>query len=257
MDAVTIAKCSLLSVEPPDVKVNLQATNHKDSRSKILKNLVCWYSPIKQGCTNSLLSNEPVLRDLSGNGRDMELKNFSFNQQSGIASDGSLRFDGIDDWCKCRGQFAIQDFTLFINLKNANRLQDGKYRTITGKSAGINSGAFIVCCEFTNEHGTQDEFAITIYRATTCVLGKRELFQTDGTVVVTPSRFANLNYDSECISLTRGDKPDTPDDILVIGRIRPSDAFDYAQMNLFDYILFDRTLTDKEIQWVYDNMIKR
>lgn len=46
--------------------------------------LVCWYDPARQGCTNESMAENPVLKDLSGNGRDLALHNFAWSGMSGI-----------------------------------------------------------------------------------------------------------------------------------------------------------------------------
>ena len=46
--------------------------------------LVCWYDPARQGCTNESMAENPVLKDLSGNGHDMPCHNFAWSGMSGI-----------------------------------------------------------------------------------------------------------------------------------------------------------------------------
>ena len=53
-------------------------------RDKIMKSLVCWYDPGKQGATNESMKAHPYLIDLSGNGHDITCYNFAWSGMSGI-----------------------------------------------------------------------------------------------------------------------------------------------------------------------------
>ena len=46
--------------------------------------LVCWYDPARQGATNEKMAENPVLKDLSGNGHDAACRNFAWRGMSGI-----------------------------------------------------------------------------------------------------------------------------------------------------------------------------
>lgn len=49
-------------------------------------NIVLWYDLKRQGATNENMANNPILKDLSGNGHDATCYNFAWNRQSGISS---------------------------------------------------------------------------------------------------------------------------------------------------------------------------
>ena len=51
---------------------------------KIMRSMVCWYDIARQGCTNEAMAQNPVLKDLSGNGNDMTCYNFAWGGMSGI-----------------------------------------------------------------------------------------------------------------------------------------------------------------------------
>ena len=51
---------------------------------KIMRSMVCWYDISRQGCTNEAMAQNPVLKDLSGNGNDMTCYNFAWSGMSGI-----------------------------------------------------------------------------------------------------------------------------------------------------------------------------
>ena len=45
---------------------------------------MCWYDPARQGATNEKMAENPVLKDLSGNGHDAACNNFAWSGMSGI-----------------------------------------------------------------------------------------------------------------------------------------------------------------------------
>lgn len=64
-------------------------------------------------------ADRDVLKDLSGNGHDIVLKNFGFTLGSGYEG-GALVFDGIDDYGICENFPAINDFTFVYKRINLN-----------------------------------------------------------------------------------------------------------------------------------------
>ena len=55
-----------------------------DTGGRVLQSLVLRYDPGEQGCTNESMAENPVLRDLSGNGHDAQCQNFAWAGMSGI-----------------------------------------------------------------------------------------------------------------------------------------------------------------------------
>lgn len=64
-------------------------------------------------------TDRTTLKDLSGNGHDIVLKNFAFISGSGYEG-GALVFDGIDDYCICEDFPALNDFTIIYKRINLN-----------------------------------------------------------------------------------------------------------------------------------------
>lgn len=52
----------------------------------IKDSMVVWYDIKRQGATNESMSQNPILKDLSGHGHDATCYNFAWNRQSGISS---------------------------------------------------------------------------------------------------------------------------------------------------------------------------
>lgn len=52
--------------------------------TQIKESMVLWYDVSRQGCTNENMAENPVLRDLSGNGHDATCYNFAWSGMSGV-----------------------------------------------------------------------------------------------------------------------------------------------------------------------------
>lgn len=66
-----------------------------------IEGIVARYSA--SGLTNEQMAANPVWVDKTGNGHDLQLKNFAWKEGSGISDvyPGALVFDGVDDWAGC------------------------------------------------------------------------------------------------------------------------------------------------------------
>lgn len=70
----------------------------------------------KQGLTNENHAEfGDKLIDYSGNGRDIQLNNISWNKESGINDDGALCLDGVTDYGKAVGLPRYEDYTFIID----------------------------------------------------------------------------------------------------------------------------------------------
>lgn len=63
--------------------------------------MIARYSAL--GLTNEQMAENPVWKDLTGNGHDLQMKNFAWKEGSGISDiyPGALVFDGVDDYGVC------------------------------------------------------------------------------------------------------------------------------------------------------------
>lgn len=61
------------------------------------------YSALGLGLTNEQMAANPVWVDKTGNGYDLQMKNFAWKEGSGISDiyPGALVFDGVDDYGVC------------------------------------------------------------------------------------------------------------------------------------------------------------
>lgn len=208
----------------------------------ILSALVCWYSPRRQGCTNEGMRTDPVLRDLSGNGLDMECLNFAWNEASGVDSDGNLSYDGIDDFSVARGIPALSDFSVISSIDmHGDRQKFVLLSTLTD----LTSREFESKCVV--ETATCDAQVISYGQVTRPVpaVGNGKI---KAIIHTTPTYATQGDTKSEYPRGTLAPGPSTLVFALVPGwKV-------YAKSILHSFILFNRTLSDSEADWVIRNI---
>lgn len=228
--------------------------------------IVCWYDPKLQGCTNENMAENPILKDLSGNGNDMECKNFEWNTESGI-NDNCLVFDGVDDCCECIGRFKLTDFTQIAN-RNVDKFIEQvdsetnsmMYRTLFGKSA---SGSGAITRAFIAEQlnpsysiGSGGRIMIDAFCGGVTFIPKSKV--KNGTNIFTPSKYYYIDSPSDYIAVSRGNRNDSENNPLRFAAASENavNINAVAAFSLKQYLLFNRTLTDDEIEWVRRNIIR-
>lgn len=109
--------------------------------------IVAWYDPLRQGCTNENMAENPILKDLSGNGLHMTCQNFAWNTESGITEDGGIIFDGVDDSCIIKSTFVEEsfkdDFTIISDLQALSIPPSTLYSVPISNGAPEGNGAFV------------------------------------------------------------------------------------------------------------------
>lgn len=76
-------------------------TSEGDDDFPSISGMIARYSAL--GLTNEQMAENPVWKDLTGNGHDLQMKNFAWKEGSGISDiyPGALVFDGVDDYGIC------------------------------------------------------------------------------------------------------------------------------------------------------------
>lgn len=204
----------------------------------IFDSLVLWYDIAKQGATNETMAANPVLKDLSGHGHDATCYNFGWTEESGISTTdypGALVSDGVDDYGLCYGVPILNDFTLIACRIHIGRSDDS---LVTKRiSGGREDGAFqferggVACFSY----GKVNSITLSQSRVSW----------------MTPT-----SYNGSAI--IRGDLSDS--DVLGLftlraGVISGGNSHTICAA-LYSLILFNRTLTDEEIEWVKNNLIE-
>lgn len=81
----------------------------------IMDSIILWYDIKRQGATNENMAENPILRDLSGNGYDATCYNFAWTEESGISTTNypnALVSDGVDDYAQLTGLPILTDYHL-------------------------------------------------------------------------------------------------------------------------------------------------
>ena len=204
----------------------------------IKNSMVVYYDIKKQGCTNESMKANPLLKDLSGNGHDATCYNFAWTEDSGINTTtypNALVADGVDDYVKAGDLPILTDYTVIAKRKILSEF-DGTYKTFVAKGETAGQGAFILERYY--------------------VLGGYEIFNFGGRNFVTkiPTDITYMTSNSyNGTPITKGDGTDE-DTVNIFARERKSQLISAA---LYSFILFNRTLTTKEINWVKENLIER
>lgn len=201
----------------------------------IRKSAVLWYDIALQGATNESMAEHPYLKDLTGNGHDMELRNFAWTEESGISTvnyPGALVSDGVDDCGYCKSVPILKDFTLFTNRIYKGKVDDPLVTKRT--SPNKEDGAFqferggVNCVSFGNRN------AITLQKSQLSWM--------------TPTSYNG-------VTISRGDLLDT--DTLSLFTLRGySVSNNVTSAALYSLILFNRTLSENELDWVRVNIMK-
>lgn len=245
MDKLTIPAAALPRVGVPSVLLPGRDAGRDALRipSAILSALVCWYSPRRQGCTNEGMRADPVLRDLSGNGLDMECLNFAWNEASGVDSDGNLSYDGIDDISVARGVPALSDFSVISSI-DMRGPHNGKF-VLLSTETDLTSREFESKCVV--ETATYDAQVISFGKVTRPVPA---VANNKGKAIIhtTPTYATQGDTKSEYPRGTLAPGPSTLLFALVPG------YGVYAKSILHSFILFNRTLSDSEADWVIRNI---
>ena len=198
----------------------------------IRKSAVLWYDIALQGATNETMAEHPYLKDLTGNGHDMELRNFAWTEESGISTvnyPGALVTDGVDDYGYVEGLPLLTKEKGFTVMAVRKWLSEGIVTALASKAENATDwgGAFVF-------EGVEGGGTAPFNRA----------FNGANYVsYFTPSDFSFLTthkYNDRNITHI-GDVEDN--DRLVFFRLFLDDNNRYGKFVFYRFILFDRDLT--------------
>lgn len=146
----------------------------------------------------------------------------------------ALVADGVDDYVRVDGTPILTDYTVIAKRKLLSEL-DGTYRTFSAKGTTAYQGAFIL-----DRQNTTNKYEIYSF-------GQRN----DLTEIPTDITYmTSNNYNGNPIA--KGDGID--EDIVHI--FSRADQNQCISAVLYSFILFNRTLTEEEINWVKTNLIE-
>lgn len=196
-----------------------------------------WYDIEKQGATNESMAANPILKDLSGNGHDMELRNFAWTEESGISTvnyPGALVSDGVDDYGYVEGLPLLTKENGFTVMAVRKWLSEGIVTALASKAENAKDWGGAFTFEGIEGGGT--------------ALFNRVFNGANYVFYFTPSDFSFLTtskYNDRNITLI-GDVDDNGR--LVLFRLALNNNDFYGKFVFYRFILFDRDLTDEEIE---------
>lgn len=119
-----------------------------------IEGIVARYSAL--GLTNEQMAANPVWVDKTGNGHDLQMKNFAWKEGSGISDiyPGALVFDGVDDYGTC-DNFPIltkeKGYTV-VALRQWISMGEGISGLVSNVKNWFNDGAFVL--EYNSNNAT-------------------------------------------------------------------------------------------------------
>lgn len=119
-----------------------------------IEGIVARYSAL--GLTNEQMAANPVWVDKTGNGHDLQMKNFAWKEGSGISDiyPGALVFDGVDDYGTC-DNFPVltkeKGYTV-VALRQWISMGEGISGLVSNVKNWFNDGAFVL--EYNSNNAT-------------------------------------------------------------------------------------------------------
>lgn len=163
------------------------------------------------------------IRGVEGN--EMQLKNFAFTSESGFGEgsyEGTLVFDGVDDYGICTGLPILDDYTVICRRV----LENNTKNVVASKSVVAGNGAFIF------EYGNNATYSFSEYTFGLAVNLKDSVsYQTKN------------SYNGSTITVDNADDTDT----LTLGIIREKDSR-LLEGAIYYFALYNKSLTPEEIE---------
>lgn len=166
------------------------------------------------------------IRGVKGN--EMQLKNFVFTSESGFGEgsyEGSLVFDGVDDYGICNNLPILDDYTVICRREIINK----DYYSIASKSTVFGKGAFV--------------FELIQGRTNHCYS-----FVADNQINLYNSEISwqtKNSYNGSTILVGNGEDTDT----LTLGVIREGDeSRRFLKGAIYYFALYNKSLTPEEVE---------
>lgn len=168
--------------------------------------------------------NKNILPDLSGNGNDLENKNFAYTPDSGYG-DGYIQYDGVDDFSSVEKAMTNIDFTILFTISDVELLTGNSWSGLIYGSSyylGINKG---IC--FSSENR----------------------YIMNGNISKTNFNIANKGKEIFVVGCFNGGKENKVIGIT-LGSINNSPIYACKQ-KIYDALIYNRELTEEEIKHNY------
>lgn len=203
--------------------------------------MIARYSAL--GLTNEQMAENPVWKDLTGNGHDLQMKNFAWKEGSGISDiyPGALVFDGVDDYGIC------ENFPILTKEKGYTVVALRQWITrgeiaqglVSNVKDWLNNGAFLL--EYRNIQADH--------------LNKPISFGAIGSEMDLP-HILTYQTSKSCngVSITTGNFEGT--DVLHVGKLAPTNVGTCINAAIWELVFLDRNATEEELTKIKDYFVK-
>lgn len=196
------------------------------------------------GLTNEQMAANPVWVDKTGNGHDLQMKNFAWKEGSGISDVylGALVFDGVDDYGVCEN-FPIltkeKGYTV-VALRQWITRGEGTLGLISNVKIWFRDGAFVL------------EFRDTIVNRSNNPIS----FGAVGSEMDLPHILTYQTSKSyNGVSITTGSFKGT--DVLHVGKLAMTGfGGNYANAAIWELVFLDHDATEEELTKIKDYFVK-
>lgn len=203
--------------------------------------MIARYSAL--GLTNEQMAENPVWKDLTGNGHDLQMKNFVWKGGSGISDiyPGALVFDGVDDYGVCEN-FPIltkeKGYTV-VALRQWITRGKGALGLVSNVKNWLKDGAFLL--EYRNIQADH--------------LNKPISFGAIGSEMDLP-HILTYQTSKSCngVSITTGNFEGT--DVLHVGKLAPTNVGTCINAAIWELVFLDHDATEEELTKIKDYFIK-
>lgn len=195
------------------------------------------------GLTNEEMSKNPVWVDKTGNGHDLQMKNFAWKEGSGISDiyPGALVFDGVDDYGVC-DNFPIltkeKGYTV-VALRQWITRGEIAQGLVSNVKNWINNGAFLL--EYRNIQAEHLNKPISFG-----AIGS----EMDLSHILTYQTSKSYNG----VSITTGNFEGT--DVLHVGKLAPTNVGTCINAAIWEFVFLDHDATEEELTKIKDYFVK-
>lgn len=184
------------------------------------------------GLTNEQMAENPVWKDLTGNGHDLQMKNFAWKEGSGISDvyPGALVFDGVDDYGTCDNFPILTKEKGYTVVALRQYLVDKSTAYLTANGDSIPNTSFIF--EGNNYRDTWSFGKATTIQASR-ILATQTSKQYDGVKL-------NIGTNTEGSNL------------LQVGKWSKS----YSNVAIWELVFLDHDATEEELTKIKDYFVK-
>lgn len=195
------------------------------------------------GLTNEQMAENSVWKDLTGNGHDLQMKNFAWKEGSGISDiyPGALVFDGVDDYGICNN-FPIltkeKGYTV-VALRQWITRGERALGLVSNVKNWLNNGAFLL--EYRNIQADH--------------LNKPISFGAMGSEMDLPHILTYQTSKSyNGVSITTGNFEGT--DVLHVGKLAPTNVGTCINAAIWELVFLDHDATEEELTKIKDYFVK-